>query len=760
MNRPTITLACIMKDEIKHIREMLKSVHGCFDEIHLTDTGSTDGTIEVVTSGEAEQIAGCPVKLLHFEWCDDFSKARNHSMSEVKTDFVMWLDLDDRLSSIEEFKKWRDHVMLLADFWLAPYHYAHNERGEVICTFTRERVVRTSKKFSWEYFIHEGMIAKEPVDAQFVNNWWVVHARSKEDYEKDYSRNVSILEKRAKTETLPTRLKWYYGKELFDKGRWAEAYVWLEQVVDAKDLELHDRILCFEYLIRASLQRFHNEVNKDYNLIAKGLSYAMQATALAPQRAEFWCLAGDCLIQMGRDTDAIPLYSAALNCSLPGANDPSFIFANRDAYTHIPKNQIARIKFKIGDLDGALLTAKESLVKWPHPETEGLLKQLTEMKMKVKEMEGGDKVETDDIVFTCIPGSHPYEFDDEVYSQRGIGGSETALVEVATWLSKLTHRRIIVFNTRETAKVMPSGVEYRPAQNMHEYFKLYKPGVHIAWRHNVKITDAPTYLWCHDLHTPGAETHKNYVKHLCLSEFHKNYVQVLQKIPSDKIYITRNGVNADRFKGFVAKNENKVVFASSPDRGLDRAILIVEEARKEKPDLELHAYYGMDNMKKMGGAFGEKAKMLEEMISTRPWVKFHGNVDQKTLAKEMKEAVIWLYPANFIETYCITALEAMYAGCFGLVREIGALKNTVRPFHDRGWAKLLFMDASTDEERKVWAKELVSAIDRKAWTQIDMSQMDYSWRGVAQDFMKVMGIEGKTLTTEGASLIHDAVISP
>jgi glycosyltransferase involved in cell wall biosynthesis len=292
---------------------------------------------------------------------------------------------------------------------------------------------------------------------------------------------------------------------------------------------------------------------------------------------------------------------------------------------------------------------------------------------------------------------------------------------------------------------------------MHDYFKVFRPGVHVAWRHNIKITDAPTYLWCHDLHTPGGEIHKHYVKHLCLSDFHKNYVQVIQKIPDEKIHITRNGVDATRFQGFVAKNENKIVFPSSPDRGLDRAILIVEEARKTKPDLELHAYYGLDNMKKMGGKFGEMAVRLEGLMKDRPWVKYHGNVDQKTLAKEMKEAVVWLYPANFIESFCITGIESYYAQCFGLVREIGALKNTIRPFHDRGWAKLLYMNAETDQERSIWAKELIEVLDRKPWTQINTSVFDYSWKGVAEDFMNVMGIEKRELEY---NQVQDAHISP
>jgi len=78
----------------------------------------------------------------------------------------------------------------------------------------------------------------------------------------------------------------------------------------------------------------------------------------------------------------------------------------------------------------------------------------------------------------------------------------------------------------------------------------------------------------------------------------------------------------------------------------------------------------------------------------------------------------------------------MYAGCYGLVREIGALKDTVRPFADKGWAKLLFLAADTEEERLIWAEELLLAIKERRWERIDQNEIpDYSWTGVARDFL-------------------------
>lgn len=736
-----------MRDEIQHIQAFLESVKGCFDEIHLTDTGSIDGTLEWAQSEQASLAAGCPVKIKTFTWIDDFAAARNHSMNEVTTDYVMWMDLDDRMSSIEEFTRWRDHVMGLQDFWLAPYNYAFNPEGQPICVFMRERVIKTKKKFSWKYFIHEGMIADEPVNGAMVNNWTVDHHRTPQDYEKDFARNVSLLEKRANEGDLPTRLKWYYGKELFDKQRFQEAYTWLNQVVDNPQLEHHDRVLTFEYLSRACLHRFNQEQGhkpaheQDRSLLARAIQLALFGATLEPNRAEFYCIAGDTFIQMNRPQDAMPMYAAASRCVKSASQ--GFLFVSHPAYDHIPLDQIARLKHHAGDINGAIEVAQDSFKKFQNPETEGLLKQLLELKSKIDQFDKPHKIQTDEIVFTCIPGSHPYAFDEEIYKTKGIGGSETALVEVAKHMKRsLPNRRIVVFNTRDTAMTCESGVEYLPAQTMHEYFSKFEPEAHFAWRHNIKLTNAPTYLWCHDLYTQGAEQTNVYRKHICLSNFHKEYVQSQQKIPSQKIHISRNGVNADRFSDVVFKNENKIVFPSSPDRGLEFAIQIVEKARAltGKP-LELHVYYGIEHLPKYGPHMAALAERLKAMFAERSWVKYHGSVEQKTLAREMQEAVVWLYPANFIESFCITAIEAMYAKCFSLVREIGALKDVVRPFHELGWAKLLYRDPFTPEDHDVWARELVTAIESKAWEKIDMSQFDYTWAGVAEDFIKLAGVK-------------------
>lgn len=97
LNRPSIALCCILKNEIHNINELLKSVEGCFDVIHMTDTGSTDGSKELLEKYQDlpadENPAKTPIRLHYFEWVHDFSAARNFSFSHAETDYIAWGDL-------------------------------------------------------------------------------------------------------------------------------------------------------------------------------------------------------------------------------------------------------------------------------------------------------------------------------------------------------------------------------------------------------------------------------------------------------------------------------------------------------------------------------------------------------------------------------------------------------------------------------------------------------------------------------------------
>lgn len=85
-----ISLCTIVKNEESMLSKCLSSVKKFVNEIVILDTGSTDKTVNIAQ--------GYGAKVHHFEWCNDFSAARNEALKYVTGDWVLILDADETLA--------------------------------------------------------------------------------------------------------------------------------------------------------------------------------------------------------------------------------------------------------------------------------------------------------------------------------------------------------------------------------------------------------------------------------------------------------------------------------------------------------------------------------------------------------------------------------------------------------------------------------------------------------------------------------------
>lgn len=729
MSRPTLGLCCILKNELKNIPRLLASLKDCFDEIHLTDTGSTDGSIELIESylKDGKNPSGCPLFLHHFTWVDDFSAARNASFAPCKTDYLMWLDLDDVLANTENFIYWRDTVMKLGDFWLATYHYALDAQGKPKCSFARERVVKRSLEIPWQYFVHEGMlpVSKKQKDlaVQYATTWSVKHLRDEEDRKQDKSRNLKLFEKHKAN--LDYRMRYYLGKELFENGKHLEAFTELMTAIAAEELQMHDRIMGIQYAVMSAMM---------LNQFEKAIALGFQGLQLDPNRAEYYTLIGDCYLKSGKMLEAIPFYTAASVCQYRGDQPmQGAIFSQIDAYGHYPLNQLARIYANMAHMDKAEALAKQALERGENAESRGILGDIEMLKSKVH---SSSKRKPMPHLIITTPPNGLYAWDGEIYRNKGIGGSETAAVEMAEWFSKLSPYSVIVFNQAGPIKKLINGVEYRPVTEIPEYLRDYSPVLHIAWRHGMKLSDDPYYVWCHDLAALGME-HQSYDKVLALSPFHRDFLMNICGVPKEKILITRNGIDPKRFLGPKPnKTPFKIIYSSSPDRGLTRAIKVMDKVVKTYPEAKLHVFYGFDNMMKMG--MHAQAEAIQREMANKDYIVYHGNRPQRELTKEMQTACVWLYPTNFLETFCITAIEALCSHTYPVVRKWGGLEWTLKQAHEKGMADVLDKDCETDEDIKAYADAVCQALEHKKWENMTIDPNQFSWESVAMEWLELL----------------------
>jgi glycosyltransferase involved in cell wall biosynthesis len=275
----------------------------------------------------------------------------------------------------------------------------------------------------------------------------------------------------------------------------------------------------------------------------------------------------------------------------------------------------------------------------------------------------------------------------------GIGGSETALVQVATrmasdgWLVK-------VYSGAEPGLL--GGVLYRP-------FSAWDPTEQVdllVVSRMPHVFDNPvgakqTALWCHDHSydtlTPARAEKIDHI--VVLSEWQYDRFARLYPWAEDRLTIIRNGISlrdwfgTDNYpmasRAFKARKP-RLVYSSSADRGLDVLLDLWPRIREQVPKAELHAFYGFETLDRVAQVNPQlaayKAALLskvQELGGEDGGIFLRGRVGQAVLADEMQQARVLAYPTAFLETSCITAMEARAAGLAIVTSDLGALTETV-----------------------------------------------------------------------------------
>ncbi|MFZ3101128.1 MAG: glycosyltransferase [Desulfitobacteriaceae bacterium] len=90
--KETVSLCMIVRDEADCLLAAIQSVRDLTDEIIVIDTGSTDNTPQLALAAGA--------KLFHLNWLNDFSLARNFALKQASSEWILVLDADEILESV------------------------------------------------------------------------------------------------------------------------------------------------------------------------------------------------------------------------------------------------------------------------------------------------------------------------------------------------------------------------------------------------------------------------------------------------------------------------------------------------------------------------------------------------------------------------------------------------------------------------------------------------------------------------------------
>ena len=286
----------------------------------------------------------------------------------------------------------------------------------------------------------------------------------------------------------------------------------------------------------------------------------------------------------------------------------------------------------------------------------------------------------------------------------GIGGSEYCILQLAIALNKLNHN-VTVSGDVENGNF--DGVQFIHYDNFYTYqgpiglsdknylkvFSHYNVVIGSNYIHYMKhlesyqITFDRSYFWLHNEYFykwyMGSEL-ENWESYLSspklnkvvgVSKFHEeilknesNSLFSYNDTQSQKLICSID--NALDIEGYTnslnSKIKGRIIWSSSPDRGLQLILDNWVKWKEKRSDLSLvicSPPYSKD--------------WFQTDITQLKDVQWLGNLSPKELREQQSKAEYWIYASDYLETYCITALEMMLQKVKIVTNGAGNIKNLI-----------------------------------------------------------------------------------
>ena len=197
-----ISVCMIAKNEEQHIEECCKCLVPYGFEIVLVDTGSTDRTVDL-----AKRYTD---RIYHFDWCSDFSAAKNYALEKASHDWILSIDCDEYIESAD--------LSALAAHMKSHSTYAgrilirnrFTENGQTAYEQVRVSRFVNRRCYHFEGAVHEQLVPVTSPDATSPSVKYVYDAPitvlhvgydgSEKEMREKSERNIALLERELETQ--------------------------------------------------------------------------------------------------------------------------------------------------------------------------------------------------------------------------------------------------------------------------------------------------------------------------------------------------------------------------------------------------------------------------------------------------------------------------------------------------------------------------------------------------------------------------------
>lgn len=298
--RPRICLNMIVRNEAHIVHELITSVAPYIDSWVIVDTGSTDGTQDLIRRLMAER--GIPGDLFERPW-RNFGSNRTEALelAQGRGDYIWVMDADDVVTGTIDLRG------LTAD--------GYSVRIRDGAVYWRVQLFRDGVPWRYVGVLHEVAVCDVPHTKARLEGDYRIESRrlgARNQDPQKYVRDAAILQAEVDRNPHDTRSVFYLAQSYFDAGDFAAARRW--------------------YARRAELGGWQEEVY-----------YSLYRVALAMERGgESWPAVQDAYLKAWsyRPTRAEPLYMIARHYRVAGDYRLGHLFAERAARIPLPTEDV------------------------------------------------------------------------------------------------------------------------------------------------------------------------------------------------------------------------------------------------------------------------------------------------------------------------------------------------------------------------------------------------------------------------------------
>lgn len=288
-------------------------------------------------------------------------------------------------------------------------------------------------------------------------------------------------------------------------------------------------------------------------------------------------------------------------------------------------------------------------------------------------------------------GFAPFAWNYTYSKQNALGGSETALANLSmlfpsdfeiyvagTVLEEKianndnSHRNVTYVNIQNLSNLVKTNIFHTVIVSRYVgFYDMFPQTAYyqsFIWGHDIVLLSSGSNMGVESILSKWSDKITGCV---CQTEWHKNLFVTNYPMLKDKIFVINNGIILDKFINKPVKIPNRFIYTSCSERGLERLLQLWPKIIEKMPDAELYisSYNRFPS--------NELEFRLRDVIEKYEGVKHVGSLNKAQLYEMMASAEYWLYPTNFNETSCITAMEMLMSEVICIYYPLAGLVDTI-----------------------------------------------------------------------------------